>query len=255
MTQLDYAAAAKQLLSNRETSAKVERLAEGLRAATLEDSLNIQAEMISQNSNAVAGWKCLNPPAEDKIVVGPIFADLVQKGETCELYSDNGNARIEPEIAFVLKADLPAQEAAYSEAEIDAAIGSCHMALELIMARFAEPAELSFPEILADGLVNQGLFLGPEIDREKAFAASEIKVAIKQGEEVQSFDGKHPNTQPASPIYWLVNYMSARGVSFKAGQAIITGSYCGVVNVAFDTPMTVSYKGIGEYSVTLKAKG
>lgn len=255
MTQLDFSAAAKQLLANRSTDAKAERLAENLRPTSLDDALNIQAEMIAQNANAVAGWKCLNPPAEDKVVVGPIFADLVQTGAVCELFADKGDARIEPEIAFVLKQDLPARDEAYSIAEIDEAIGSCHMALELILSRFAEPEALEFPEILADGLVNQGLYLGPELDRTQAFAASEVKVSIAQGDNTQNFDGKHPNTQPASPIYWLVNFMSARGVSLKAGQAIITGSFCGVVHVAFDQPTTISYEGLGEYSVTFKAKG
>ena len=48
--------------------------------------------------------------------------------------------------------------------------------------------------------------------------------------------------------------MTKRGVSFEAGEAIITGSYCGVVELGFDELTTVAYDGIGEYQVTFTPK-
>ncbi len=254
MTNIQYSQAATELLSRRVAGTKAPRLAKEIRPNSIDDALNIQMAMIEQRNDAVAGWKCLNPPADDKVIVAPIFANDLQQGKHCELMEDNGKARIEPEIAFVLAKDLPAREQAYTEQEIDSAIGECRMALELMQARFAEDSEAEFYERLADCMVNQGLYLGPEIERDKAFTAQEINVSVSQGDKVQQFEGKHPNGIPHSPIYWLINYMTRRGVSFKAGEAIITGSYCGIVEVDFEQLTDISYEGIGRYQVEFNHK-
>lgn len=251
---IQFAQAATELLSRRVAGTKAPRLAAEQRPTNIEHALQVQAEMIAQRTDGVAGWKCLQPLAEDKFVVAPIFADSIQKGESCELFKDNGMARVEPEIAFILGTDLPAKAEGYTEAEINDAIGGTHMALELMQARFADDSGAEFYEKLADCLVNQGMFIGPEIDRQAAFAASKIDITVAQGEAVQTFAGEHPNTMPANPIYWLIDFMSRRGIGFKAGEAIITGSYCGIVEVDFDMATSIKYDGIGEYQVTFSEK-
>ncbi|WP_411991966.1 hydratase [Agarivorans sp. DSG3-1] len=243
--------AAKVLLSNRNTDQKVARLAPELRPHTIDDALEIQAAMAELRQDKIGGWKCLLPPAEDKVIVAPIFTADVQSGIHCELMADTGIAKIEPEIAFVLAKDLPAQAEDYSEAQINDAIGDCHMALELIQRRFADSEEAAFLEVLADGLVNRGLYLGPKLDKAKAFAASSIQLSLSQNDNKQSFEGKHPNQHPVSPIYWLINFMSKRGVSFKAGEALITGSYAGIVELEFDVDTLIEYQDLGAYQVKL----
>lgn len=254
MTQVNYEEAATELLNRRVAGTKAPRLSEQQRPMNIEDALQIQAAMAEQHSVSVGGWKCLLPLAEDKLIVAPIFTDNIQRGVNCELFEDNNAARIEPEIAFVLAKTLHANPDGYSEEEIDEAIGSCHMALELMQARFADDCGAEFYEKLADCLVNQGMFIGPEIEREKAFGAANIDITVSQGDHVQAFSGKHPNDSAHSPVYWLINYMTRRGVSFHAGEAIITGSFCGIVEVEFDKPTTVNYGGIGQYQVTFNTK-
>ncbi|MCA0937529.1 hydratase [Vibrio alginolyticus] len=246
--------AASELLSRRVAGIKAPRLDNKFCPTCVEDAVNIQSSMIDLHTDRVGGWKCLQPLAEDKFVLAPIFADTVQRGSICELYRDNGVARIEPEIAFVLAKPLVANHEGYSEEQINDAIGSCHMALELMQSRFADDSGAEFFERLADGLMNQGLFIGPEIDREKAFDASKINVTVAQPENTQQFAGKHPNTLAQTPVYWFINYMTRRGVDFQANESIITGSYCGIVEVEFDKPTTITYEGIGEYTVEFKEK-
>ncbi|MGF1679969.1 hydratase [Photobacterium minamisatsumaniensis] len=254
MTKALFEQAATELLNRRVAGTKAPRLAEQQRPTNVDDALQIQSSMIDQYSDEVGGWKCLLPLADDKFVVAPIFADTVQRGENCQLFADNNKARIEPEIAFILAADLPANPEGYSEAQINEAIGSCYMALELMQARFSDDSGAEFYEKLADCLVNQGMFIGPQVEREKAFSAAKIAITVTQDEEVQTFNGEHPNNLPQSPIYWLINYMTRRGIHFHAGEAIITGSYCGIVEVAFNKPTTINYGGIGEYQVTFTEK-
>ena len=258
MTNNFYKQAATELLSRRVAGTKAPRLSEQLRPINMEDALQIQSSMIDQynekHNAKVGGWKCSLPLADDQLVVAPIFSHSIQRGDSCELFADNNVARLEPEIAFVLAKDLPANPEGYSDAQINEAIGSCHMALELMQERYADDSGADFYEKLADCLVNQGMFIGSEIEREKAFATANIDITVTQGEQIQTFAGKHPNAAAHSPVYWLINYMTSRGVNFKAGEAIITGSYCGVVEVEFDKPITVNYDGLGQYQVSFKAK-
>lgn len=199
----------------------------------------------------VGGWKCLQPSSEDKIIAAPIFN--VQTGtDVVELFEDKEVARVEPEISFVLARDLPPKEGDYSEAEIIDAIGSAHMALELMQSRFADDAEQSYFESLADCMINQGMYVGPEIDLATAVNISTVQIKVTQGDDIRELDGKHPNERAVDGLLWLVNYMSKRGVTLKAGAAVITGSFKGIVPMAFDINTTIAYDGLGEYSVTFK---
>jgi len=247
-------AAARELLERRKHTTKFPRLSAEIRPETLEDALAIQAEMIAQHSASVGGWKCLLPPGEDRLIVGPIFSDVIYQGDTLKLNEDDGVARVEPEIVFILGKDLPAKDTDYTEAEIDAAIDKTHMAFELMQSRFDKDADQSFPEALADILLNQGLYIGNEINKADAYKAATIDIKITQKSGEQTFEGKHPNPLPALPVHWLVNYMTKRGVSFTAGQAIITGSYAGIVRLAFDEPTVVEYAGLGRTEVTLQRR-
>lgn len=251
---INYQAAATELLNRRVAGTKAPRLAEDQRPTNLEDALKIQEAMIEQNSDSVGGWKCLLPLAEDKYIVAPIFAADIERGDNCVQFADNDVVRVEPEIAFILSKTLPANPEGYSEEQINDAIGTCHMALELIQSRFAEDSGVEFYEKLADCLINQGMYIGPELDREKVFAAANVDITITQGDKVQTFDGKHPNPLPQLPIYWLINYMTRRGVAFQAGEAIITGSYCGIAEMEFDQATTIDYAGLGQYQVQFMAK-
>jgi 2-keto-4-pentenoate hydratase len=248
-----FSQAATQLLNLRVAGTKAQRLETDIRPITTDDALSVQAEMVVQHPDSIGGWKGLVPLAADKIIAAPIFSKTIQRGPVCELLPDNGMARVEPEIAFILSKDLPAQQEDYTEAQIDDAIEGCYMALELMQDRFDKDCGVEFNERLADCLLNQGMYIGPKIDRELAYAAGTMDIKFSQPENVQTFEGKHPNPLPQNPVYWLINYMGKRGVSFKAGQPIITGSYAGIVNVEFDKQTEIEYAGIGKYTVEFKA--
>ncbi|PKF63101.1 hydratase [Psychromonas sp. psych-6C06] len=244
--------AAQQLLKNRQAGAVITPLPAEISPKNCEQAFQIQEEMIALHGEEVAGWKCLLPLDNGNIIAAPIFANTLQTGEQCALFKDGGKARVEPEIAFVLGKDLPARAEGYSEAEVDASIKSCHMALELMQERYREHPDASFFEKLADGMLNQGLFLGPEIDKSKTYSASKINITFDQHSAKQEMQGSHPNELPYKPVQWMINFMSKRGVSFKAGEAFITGSYNGIVEVDFNQLTEISYQGLGSYSVTFK---
>jgi 2-keto-4-pentenoate hydratase len=257
-TPFPAAEAAAILVARRINGSQAERLPETCRPQTLEQALAIQAavtdQWCEQRDDSIGGWKCLLPP-EGKLVVGPIYTRTIDSIPPVSLWPKGDRARIEPELAFFFGQDLPARAEPYTQAEVDAAIARTHMALELINSRYADPASCEFPEMLADGLVNQGLFIGPQVDSDSARGASSFTITMTcaNGEVIER-QGQHPNTHPRAPLYWLAEFLRSRGEGIVAGQAVITGSYAGVIEVPLNTDIQIDYAGLGSMQVSFTAK-
>jgi len=240
--------AAALLLARRESNQKGDALPASCRPTNFADALAIQAATVEASGKKIAGWKCLVPLNPAQTIVGPVLEGTVQQGAECLVKStESGKTLIEPEIAFVLSADLPARAEGYTNEEVDAAIGTTHMALELLQRRYAPNDELIFADRQADCLLNQGIFLGPEITKAQAYDAGTINLSIDDA----SYEGKHPNLSAQAPIYWFVDFACKNGLNLEKGQAIITGSYAGAIEVPVKTT-EIKYEGFGEYQVTFK---
>ncbi len=248
----DHINTAAEYLINRRHTSNRDRLPQQLRPETTQDALKIQQASIQIMSEIrgarVGGWKTVLP-AGDRLNVAPIFSDDVHRLSPCPIRLEKGVCRIEPEIGFRFAHALPPRDSAYSDDEIIAAIGSTHMALELIENRYAGTEEISYLENLADCLFNQGLYLGPEIPKAKAIDATGIEFTLSQG-GTKTFKGTHPNQGPILPVLWLANFLRERGIGIEAGQVVITGSFAGVHEVLPDHEFTLEYGGLGSITLT-----
>ncbi len=253
MAMSTAAEAAKELVSRRKNDQQLGRLDSIIRPTTIDESIAIQTEVVKQMEDSVGGWKCLLPLENGQLIVAPILANTVNRNKKCDIFSEHNVARIEPEIAFVLGKDLPANKNGYSAEVVDAAVSSCHMALELIKGRFAGDSDADYFEKLSDCLVNQGLFIGPEIEKELAYKANEVSINVTQNGTKTNYAGVHPNNAPHKPLHWLIDTMSKRGVSFSKGQAVITGSFVGIVDVDLNEECEIEYEGLGDYKITFTA--
>ncbi|MGX9462321.1 hypothetical protein ACWXWU_13955 [Shewanella sp. A14] len=175
-------------------------------------------------NGCTAGWKCSVPQKNGLVILAPILPKIASFYDECAIIPNirdgQAVALIEPEIAFILGEDIEPNRY-YTNNEIDHAISETHMALELIQHHFSDAQLASFCQKLADGLSNQGLLLGPEIDKSVAYQASHIDILVRQSLFVQQFVGTHPCDLPQNPMYWLVNYLAKLGIGLSAGQAII----------------------------------
>jgi len=160
--------------------------------------------------------------------------------------------RIEPEIAFVMARDLPPRGSPYTQSEIRDAIGETRVVLEILGSRYSEADSATFPEMLADGLANQGLFVGPVLQDPWEKELESVRIVINSPSGVLvSHEGKHADGHPVRPLYWLANYLAKDGTPLRAGMIVTTGSYCGALDVPIDTPLTFKYGDLGSLSVTL----
>ena len=248
MTTAD--AAATELARRRRAKVRGPRLDPALRPITVTDAFEVQ-QRTAARLGVIGGWKCSLPTAE-RTTFAPIFADTISRGAHALVVARAATAPIEPEVAFVLARDLPARSSAYSEAEVVAAIGEAHLVLELLGNRYDDPAEVPFPEMLADCVNNAGLVVGPVVERPFEQALDTMAVAITgiDGFRLER-DGRHPDGHPLRPLVWLANFLRERGERLRSGQVITTGSYAGALDVPLATPLTVTFGALGRMQVTL----
>lgn len=229
---------------------------------TLADAFASQQAVISLLGEKIVGWKCGMPSAE-RWVIAPIIAGELTTATSalvtqCPIWpSAQGIARVEPELCFVLQQALPSRVRPYSIEDINLAIGSTHLALELIQSRYQPDAGAGFLDQLADGLFNQGLLLGPVIAGKES-AQLNIRCAIQHPSEAepreQLYEGKHPNTDPRLPLHWLVNFLSSHQIDLEAGQMLITGSYAGVLEFPLNQQITLQFGDLGQFTVEFIAR-
>jgi 2-keto-4-pentenoate hydratase len=162
-------------------------------------------------------------------------------------------------VAFVIGHALPARAQPWRAEDIDAAIVRTHAALELIDSRYDASAEPGFADKLADGLVNQGLYIGPEVDGEAARLTHEISIGVRtsgpeggQPDEVKA--GRHPDPLPRMPLYWLAEFLRQQGLGLRAGQVVITGSYAGTFPLPVGIDVAVRLGQLGQFSVCFAAR-
>ncbi|AMP12493.1 2-keto-4-pentenoate hydratase [Collimonas pratensis] len=252
--------AAAILAERRRCGQPGERLPPNLQPQDADAALAIQAGVTQQLGQGVAAWKC-GLPSEGRPVLAPIYAASVHRSSPCLAWARDGQVRVEPELAFVLGRDLPARAAPYQPAEIDAAIAATHLALELIDSRYGNPEQADFFENLADGLLNQGLYLGPQVDMEQSRNAGELAISISIGtspgagqEETRLLQGRHPAIDPRAPLYWLAEFLRSRGQGLQAGQAVITGSYAGSFDLPVGQEIAIQYGELGRLQLSFAAR-
>jgi len=252
MTTPAQEAAAQFLYAARRSRTPGPRIPVDARPADVADALAIQKRVGELVGQPAGGWKCSVPSDPRPVLAAPIFAPTIVSTSPCPVIASSATAKIEPEIAFIVARDLPARATAYSDAEIRSALREARFVLELIGPRYADPAAITFPELLADSVANLGLFVGPVVPDALARPLEAFPLTVRSGDKVLATrDGQHPDGHPLRPLYWLANYLAARGDPLRAGQIVTTGSYCGVIEVPFDMPLTIQYGDLGSLAVTL----
>ncbi|MEO7241978.1 MAG: hydratase, partial [Variovorax sp.] len=213
MTDDAIKAAAEHLLALRRAATSGARLPPLLRPDSVEAGWRIQqrvtASLAAQPGGGVAGWKC-GLPDGDKLFVAPIYVDGMIDADADAEAERARIERVEPEFAFLLASDLPARDAPYSIHEIDRAIGNTHLALEVLGSRVAKTEEpLAFAELLADGLMQRAMVLGPVASETRREPTFQLQIEI-DGQPPEVREARHPNGDPRQPLYWLVEFLRAR---------------------------------------------
>lgn len=254
MSQVSFSVsrAAALLAGRRRSGEQGPRLPEDCRPSDFDSAWAIQTAVSAELGQQTGAWKC-GLPAEGRIIVAPIYSETIHNASPCAAIARGGEVRIEPELAFILGQDLPAREQPYTPDEVDVAIARTHLALELIDSRYSDPAAVSAEEHLADGLLNHGLFIGPQVanDEARSSCAMDIRVMLVSGKETV-LEGRHPSADPRAALHWLAEFLRGKGEGLRAGQAVITGSYVPSFTVPVGQRIAIRYGSLGTLEVHFK---
>jgi 2-keto-4-pentenoate hydratase len=130
--------------------------------------------------------------------------------------------RVEPEVAFVLGADLPGEEC--TEDDVLAATEAVAPALELIDSRIAD-WKIGLVDTIADNASSAGFVLGPARVKPADVDLLNIPVELWRGSEqvgVGRSDAVLGN--PVTSVAWLARKVASFGVRLRAGHVILPGS-------------------------------
>ena len=203
-----------------------------------------------EDGEASLGWKLgMGVPAAmaklgtDAPLVGYLLAPArVDDGGTVSL-DGWGTAKLEPEIAVHMGADLAAGA---SRADAEAAIAGLGPAIELVDL---DPSADDPEAILAADIFQRHVLLGPVT--EGATAAGTSARALKNGDEAAATaDATEATGDPVDLVLHVANVVGAAGEGLRAGEVVICGSVVPALDVAPGDTVEVRLDPLGSLTVS-----
>ena len=203
-----------------------------------------------EDGEASLGWKLgMGVPAAmaklgtDAPLVGYLLAPArVEDGGTVSL-DGWGTAKLEPEIAVHMGADLAAGA---SRADAEAAIAGLGAAIELVDL---DPSADDPEAILAADIFQRHVLLGPVT--EGATAAGTSARALKNGDEAAATaDATEATGDPVDLVLHVANVVGAAGEGLRAGEVVICGSVVPALDVAPGDSVEVQLDPLGSLTVS-----
>lgn len=223
------AEAAAILRGHWRAGSRMPALPEALRPASRAEGYAIQARLVP---GPVIGWKiaATNVAGQRHInvdgpLVGRYQAEMVL-AEGAEV-SLRGNAMLvaEPEFGFTLARDLAPREAAYTQAEVMAAVADLRIGIEVPDSRFADFTAAGGPQLIADNACALLHVLGPAAaDWRGLDLAAAGCLARVGGRYTREGIGANVLGDPRIALTWMVNEMTRLGTTLQAGQFVTTGT-------------------------------
>ena len=179
---------------------------------------------------------------------GVLFNTMeVQNGGMVSI-SEILQAKIEAEIAFVLKEDLNQER--FTAADIISAIDYALVSLEIVGSRI-ENWNIKITDTIADNASASHFVLGHRPVRLDQFDVVACKMNMsKNGEQVSQGSGAACLGSPINATIWLAEKFSSIGRPLKKGDILLTGAIGPMVSVTGGDHIVADIEGLGSVSVT-----
>jgi 2-keto-4-pentenoate hydratase len=252
--------AAKLLMDAWESGSPIPELPKSCTPANEAEAIAINDAIIAANTHEIGGWKIgATGPAPQKALglsqpfIGFIRAANIDTGATTYNFADLNRPIIESEYAYRLKADLPARDKDYTRSDIEAAIGSLIIGMEVPLSRLGPDHGLGPLALVADHGGTGRFVIGAEYDDWQGIDAINQDVVLTfDGAEAGRGAGEAMLGDPINAVVWFANHMSGKGVGLKAGEFISTGSCTGVIPAPGPTEAVADFGPEGKVELTLK---
>lgn len=220
---------------------------------TLEDAYAVQRAGLARRLAAgerVVGWKVgyasqamRAQMGVDRPNYGPL-TDAMVVADGAVVGAGLLQPRVEPEVALVLGADLPAGAGL---SEVAAAVGQARGALEVVDSVWRD-YRFRIEDNTADGSSAAGAVLGPVLPAGTDLAALPV-VLERDGEPVGAGRGADAMGHPLSALRWLADELGRHGQRLRAGDVVLTGGLTAAVPLPPGAVVTGRFAGTWTVSV------
>jgi 2-keto-4-pentenoate hydratase len=204
-----------------------------VRPANLDDAYRLQAAIharLAAQGVTRLGYKIGSSSAAAQRPFGlhePVYGGIFDDTRFDTLAAAFARPMLQPslecEIAFRLRADIDGADAALSATAIADAVGTCHLACEIIDRRYDDPDAVGVPSLLADDFFHAGFVLGAAnpnwraLDLRVLGGAIEIDGTRETGNAADTLDALEATR-------WLARKLASVGTRLRAGEIILTGT-------------------------------
>lgn len=233
----------------------IDALPAGCAPSTRTEGYDIQALLETRSTQPITGWKiaATSTAGQQHIGVdGPIAGRLLTERTFADRatlrFGTNRMAVAEPEFAFRFGRTVAPRERAYSVDDVMASVSDLHLAIELPDSRFSDFASVGAAHLIADNACAHEFVLGPSAPAEwRDYDLSKHAMKAEVVDKLQH-DGIGANVlgDPREALTWLVNEVSAIGVSMAAGQVVTTGTCAVPLPVSAGDHVKMDFGSLGQ---------
>jgi 2-keto-4-pentenoate hydratase len=224
--------AADALLAMWQQRTRCDGLSPSYRPSSRAEGYAVQKSVGEKQQHALFGWKIAATSIEGQrhiAVNGPLagrlYTDRVLR-DGASVTLDNNLMRVaEIEFAFRFARTLPPLTRPYAVNEVLEAVACVHPSIEVPDSRYNDFVQAGEAQLIADNACANVFVLGPRADDWQDFDYVNQAVAVHlNGETVESGFGRNVLGDPRVALTWLVNELSALGISCEPGQVVTTGT-------------------------------
>lgn len=224
--------AADALLTLWQQRLRCDGLPMAYRPSTRTEGYAVQQAMASKQQHALFGWKIAATSVEGQrhiAVNGPLagclYTDRVLRDGASVTLENNLMRVAEIEFAFRFARALPPLVRPYAMQEVLDAVACVHPSIEVPDSRYNDFVQAGEAQLIADNACANLYVIGSRADDWRGFDYVNQAVAVRlNGEPVESGFGRNVLGDPRVALTWLVNELSALGISCEPGQVVTTGT-------------------------------
>ncbi len=220
------------LLAARRSGVAVDPLDPALVPASVEAAYAVQNEIVAA-LGPVGAWKVTPKPADGPCFAAPILkSGVYQSGATLRA-ADLPGIGIEVEVAMTIGQDLPGKAGGYGPEDIKAALGSIHIAIEVLATRYKDRKAVPQLAGIADLQSSGAVIVGPPVPASSLPEFGQQAMALAyDGIEIKTTAGNADTDNVLAALVWLADHAAARGLPLTAGTVVITGARIGPADVS-----------------------
>lgn len=155
---------------------------------------------------------------------------------------------VEAEIAVTLARDVQGAGNRLTTEDVRAAIGTLHVAIEILASRFVDRKKVPPLAGIADLQHSGAVVVGPGISPGNWPELSHQALSLEMdGTEIARTAGNSSTENMLTSLAWLANHAVAYGLPLKAGDVVITGARLGPLALE-GSQVVVKGAGLGSVS-------